>query len=84
MHESQYFEEPDHKTKVLSLRKRPNGLKKSTRAWNQNANEALNKLGLQRGIAYVLVYVEDLIMASISTTATDTPLDAGFLVFMEE
>lgn len=86
MEQPQGFEEPGQEDKVLKLRKSLYGLKQSARVWNKRATEVFSELGFQQGIAdqclysrkeedgsitYVLLYVDDLLVAGQSAESTE-------------
>ncbi|KFD64813.1 hypothetical protein M514_23025 [Trichuris suis] len=79
------FEQPGVDRKVLRLRRSLYGLKQSARVWNQVATDALRKLGFQpnradpclfsrkekdNSITYILLYVDDLLIAGSSSKLT--------------
>lgn len=80
------FQKSGQESKVLRLRKSLYGLKQSARAWNKRATEALAQIGFRPGKAehclytrkerngtttYVLLYVDDLLVAGTSTKITE-------------
>ena len=79
------FVEKGKEDKVLFLKRSLYGLNQSTRAWNRKANEVLTLLGFSRSqvdqclytrvesngeITYVLLYVDDLMVAGYSEEIT--------------
>uniref|UniRef100_A0A5S6QZI5 Reverse transcriptase Ty1/copia-type domain-containing protein n=1 Tax=Trichuris muris TaxID=70415 RepID=A0A5S6QZI5_TRIMR len=79
------FKQQSTEGKVLRLRRSLYGLKQSARMWNQVATDALKKMDFrsnrtdpcffsrvekEHGITYVLLYVDDLLMASASSDLT--------------
>jgi len=73
-------------SKVLRLRKSLYGLKQSARAWNKRTTETLAQIGFQPGkadqclynrkerngaITYVLLYVDDLLVAGTTAKVTE-------------
>uniref|UniRef100_A0A5S6Q9M3 Reverse transcriptase Ty1/copia-type domain-containing protein n=1 Tax=Trichuris muris TaxID=70415 RepID=A0A5S6Q9M3_TRIMR len=79
------FKQHSTEGKVLPLRRSLYGLKQSARMWNQVASDALKKMGFrsnradpwffsrvekEHGITYVLLYVDDLLVANASSDLT--------------
>lgn len=79
------FQKHGQESKVLKLHKSIYGLKQSARAWNKKATEALAQIGFIQGKAdqclytrkekngtttYVLLYVDDILVAGTSTKST--------------
>jgi len=85
LEESQSFQKDGQESKILKLRKSLYGLKQSARAWNKRATEVLAQIGFQSGkadqclhtrrekngtITFVLIYVDDLLVAGTSAEVT--------------
>ncbi|KFD61173.1 hypothetical protein M514_26660 [Trichuris suis] len=79
------FKQQGTEGKVLQLHRSLYGLKQSARAWNQVATKALRKIGFRpnradpcffsrkesgNAVTYVLLYVDDLLVASVSPELT--------------
>lgn len=85
MHQPLGFEDPAHPTHVCKLYKAIYGLKQSPRAWYSRMSDRLQQLGFITSIAdtslfifshgsvtiYMLVHVDDIVIASSSDVVTD-------------
>jgi histone deacetylase 1/2 len=88
MHQPPGFQDPHYPDYVCKLQKALYGLKQSPRAWYSRLSDRLHQLGFTSSVAdtslfifcqagvtiYVLVYVDDIVIASSTTTAAENLL----------